>query len=423
MSQMKVLISGAGITGNALAYWLSKLGHKVTVIERYPELRTTGLQVDLRGPGVEVLKLMGLDQAFRAKSIPEQGFLIVDSANRRRAFFGVNQTGEGLQSFSTQYEIMRGDLCRLMYDVTKDKVNFRFGTSIDSFKQNSNGVEVRFSDGKSDHFDFLVGADGMGSNTRKLMLGPGVQDALRPVTGAYTAYFTIPRPIQKGEEYNCTFYLATGRRAIMTRRHSPEEIQIYLPFNTTSERMKKAHRDGVEAQKKEAAEIFKGAGWQTKDIIRDMFDSENFYCERLGLVKLDAWYNGNVALVGDAAYCPSPLTGMGTTSGLVGAYVLAGEISRHCGKAQEGAKPTDGLDEAFKSYDDKFRPFINQVTHGVGDDTIFWNKMPSTAWAIALTNLLMGILAFFKINVIGNWVLKEDVKWTLPNYDGLMRID
>lgn len=418
---MKVLISGAGITGNALAYWLSKLGHNVTVVERYPELRTTGLQVDLRGPGVEVLKLMGLDQAFRARAVPEQGFEVVDSSNRRRAYFGVNNSGKGVQSFTTEYEIMRGDLCRIMYDVIKDKVTFLFGISIDSFKQKNDGVEVHFTDGKTDHFDVLVGADGMGSNTRKLMLGPGVQDALRPVKGAYTAYFTIPRPIQEGEEYNSTFYLATKRRAIMTRRHNPQEIQIYLPCNTTSDRMKKAHRDGVEEQKKALAEIFTDAGWQSKDIIRDMFASENFYCERLGLVKLDSWFNGNVALVGDAAYCPSPLTGMGTTSGLVGAYVLAGEISRHCGKAKEGAKPTDGLDVAFKSYDDKFRPFIDQVTHGVGDDTIFWNKMPSSPFAIALVNLLLGIAAFLRLNVVGNWILKENVKWTLPNYDGLMR--
>ncbi|EHK17882.1 uncharacterized protein TRIVIDRAFT_57822 [Trichoderma virens Gv29-8] len=422
MAQMKVLISGAGITGNALAYWLSKLGHDVTVVERFPELRTTGLQVDLRGPGVEVLKLMGFDQAFRAKSVPEQGFLIVDSANRRRAYFGVNKSGKGLQSFTTEYEIMRGDLCRIMYDVIKDKVTFRFGVSIDSFKQKNNEVEVHFTDGTTDHFDFLVGADGMGSNTRKLMLGPGVQDALRPVKGAYTAYFTIPRPIQKGEEYNSTFYLATGRRAIMTRRHSPQEIQVYLPCNTTSDRMKQAHRDGVDEQKKVLAEIFDDAGWEAKDILRDMFNSENFYCERLGLVKLDSWFNGNVALVGDAAYCPSPLTGMGTTSGLVGAYVLAGEIGRHCGKPKDGAKaPTDGLDVAFKSYDDKFRPFIDQVTHGVGDDTIFWNQMPSSAFAVALVNLILGIAAFLRLNVVGNWILKENVKWTLPNYDELMR--
>ncbi|KAL6694183.1 hypothetical protein J3F84DRAFT_61664 [Trichoderma pleuroticola] len=421
MVQMKVLISGAGITGNALAYWLSKLGHNVTVVERYPELRTTGLQVDLRGPGVEVLKLMGLDQAFRDKSVPEQGILIVDSSNRRRAYFGVNNSGKGVQSFTTEYEIMRGDLCRIMYEVIKDKVNYLFGISIDSFKQKNDGVEVHFTDGKTGHFDFVVGADGMGSNTRKLMLGPGVQDALRPVKGAYTAYFTIPRPIQDGEEYNSTFYLATKRRAIMTRRHNPQEIQIYLPCNTTSDRMTKAHQDGVEEQKKALAEIYTDAGWQSKDIIRDMFDSENFYCERLGLVKLDSWFNGNVALVGDAAYCPSPLTGMGTTSGLVGAYVLAGEISRHCGKAKEGAKPTDGLDVALKSYDDKFRPFMDQVTHGVGDDSVFWNKMPSSPFAVALVNLLLGIAAFLRLNVVGNWILKENVKWTLPNYDGLMR--
>ncbi|PNP55415.1 hypothetical protein THARTR1_04245 [Trichoderma harzianum] len=418
---MKVLISGAGITGNALAYWLSKLGHNVTVVERYPELRTTGLQVDLRGHGVEVLKLMGLDQAFRDKSVPEQGILIVDSSNRRRAYFGVNNSGKGVQSFTTEYEIMRGDLCRIMYDVIKDKVNYLFGISIDSFKQKNDGVEVHFTDGKTDHFDFVVGADGMGSNTRKLMLGPGVPDALRPVKGAYTAYFTIPRPIQEGEGYNSTFYLATKRRAIMTRRHNPQEIQIYLPCNTTSDRMTKAHQDGVEEQKKALAEIYTDAGWQSKDIIRDMFDSENFYCERLGLVKLDSWFNGNVALVGDAAYCPSPLTGMGTTSGLVGAYVLAGEISRHCGKAKEGGKPTDGLDVALKSYDDKFRPFMDQVTHGVGDDSVFWNKMPSSPFAVELVNLLLGIAAFLKLNVVGNWILKENVKWTLPNYDGLMR--
>ena len=46
---MKVLISGAGIAGNAIAFWLSKLGHTVTVIERFPSLRATGLQLDLRG--------------------------------------------------------------------------------------------------------------------------------------------------------------------------------------------------------------------------------------------------------------------------------------------------------------------------------------------------------------------------------------
>ncbi|KAL6886162.1 FAD/NAD(P)-binding domain-containing protein [Trichoderma longibrachiatum] len=417
MPKMKVLISGAGITGNALAYWLSKLGHNVTVIERFPSLRTTGLQIDLRGPGVKVLKRMGLEEAFRANSVPEQGLAIVDRANRRRAYFGVNKSGKGLQNFTTEYEIMRGDLCRIMHDVTKDKVDFRFGVSIGSFKQNGNGVDVEFTDGKAERFDFVVGADGVGSNTRKLMLGRGAQDAVRPIRGSYTAYFTIPRRIQEGEEYHSTFYLATGRRAIMTRRHSPDEIQVYLTCNNHSERMKKAHEDGMQEQKNMLAEIFQDAGWQSKDILRDMFDSDNFYCERIGLVKLDSWYNDKVVLVGDAAYCPSALTGMGTTCGIVGAYVLAGEIARHCGEG--GKTPTDGLDAAFKAYEDTLRPFIDQVTDGVGDDSIFWSLMPESAFAVALVNLLLGLAAFLRLNVLGKWILRENVKWTLPEYDEL----
>ncbi|RFU75885.1 hypothetical protein TARUN_6347 [Trichoderma arundinaceum] len=418
---MKVLISGAGIAGNGLAFWLSKLGHNVTVIERSPELRTTGLQVDLRGPGVQVLKRMGLDQAFRARSVPEQGIAIVDSSDRRWAYFGVNKTGKGLQSFTTEYEIMRGDLCRIMHDAIKEKVAFRFGVWIDSFKQMNNSVEVQFSDGKTDRFDFLVGADGMGSNTRKLMLGPGAEDAFRPIRGSYTAYFTIPRPIQEGEEYSCTFYLATGRRAIMTRRHSPQEMQVYLPCNMDSERMKQAYRDGVDEQKKALAEAFDDAGWKAKDILRDMKITENFYCERLGLIKLDSWFSGNVALVGDAAYCPSALTGMGTTCAIVGAYIMAGEISRHCGNAKDGARePSDGLDVALKAYDDNFRPFMEQVTRGVGDDGIFWHLMPSSKFAVALVNLMIGIVAFLRLDFFGKWILKENVKgWKLPDYDGL----
>ena len=80
---MKVLISGGGIAGNALAFWLSKLGHDITVVECFPSLRTTGLQIDLRGHGIEVMKRMGLEQAFRSKLAPEQGLQVVDKSGRR----------------------------------------------------------------------------------------------------------------------------------------------------------------------------------------------------------------------------------------------------------------------------------------------------------------------------------------------------
>ncbi|KAL2827726.1 hypothetical protein BDW59DRAFT_160032 [Aspergillus cavernicola] len=211
MAQLKVLICGGGIAGNALAFWLLKLGYGVTVVERWPDLRATGLQVDLRGFGVMVLKRMGLEQAFRARSVPEQGLEFINSSGKQKAYFPANRTGEGLQSFTTDYEIMRGDLCRLLYDVTKDRVKYVFGMTVESFEESDSSIEVLFSNGKKDRFDLLVGADGQGSRIRRLMLGPDTPDTFH-FLGVYTGYFTIPQPIREGEQYISTNYIAPGKR-------------------------------------------------------------------------------------------------------------------------------------------------------------------------------------------------------------------
>lgn len=422
---MKVLISGAGIAGNALAFWLSKLGHDITVVERFPSLRATGLQVDLRGHGIEVMRRMGLEKAFRFKSAPEQGMQIVDSSGRRRAYFPANKSGKGLQSFTTDFEIMRGDLCRLMYDATKSRTRYIFGTSIESFEQkdNSSSVQVRFTDGTTGRFDLLVGADGQGSRTRKMMFGPDTADGFHPLDNLYTSYFTIPRPIQPAEEYIATTYMAPGGRGVMIRRHSPTEIQVYLGLRTDSERLKSARQTGnVQEQKKFLAETYQGSGWQTEEILNSLLketDEKDFYCERMGIVKLDSWsVGGRVTLVGDAAYCPSANTGMGTTCSIVGAYILAGEIGRHC----EGCDTDDGLATALEAYERRFRPFMEQVQKGVLEEK--GGMMPSSAFGIAILNYVMGVASFFRLDIIGRWFLKEDVKgWELPGYEEMLLRD
>lgn len=414
---MKILISGAGITGNALAFWLSKLDHDVTVVEWYSNIRATGLQIDLRGSGIEALRCMGLEQAFRAKAAPETGLQVVDSSGRRRAFFPVNKSGKGVQSLTSEFEIMRGDLCNLLYDATKDRTKYIFGSSIESFEERDNAVEVRFRSGKTDKFDLVVGADGQWSRTRKMMLGPNTPDALYPLDGVSVAYFTMPRPIGKGEEYVATMYMATRRRGLFLRRHSPDMIQVYMGCTTDSEKFKNARRGDMKAEKEALAEIYQGAGWQTEEILKAMKDADDFYCERLALVKLDSWSRGRVALVGDAAYCPSASTGMGTTGGIVGAYILAGEIARHCGE-----DTTDGLAIALKEYEAKFRPFIDHVQHGVARDSGIWSSMPSSSFGVAFANCVMGLVSFLGLD-IAKWFLKEDAvkDWDLPKYEELLK--
>ncbi|KAF2094645.1 FAD/NAD(P)-binding domain-containing protein [Rhizodiscina lignyota] len=418
MTRMKVLISGGGIAGNALAFWLSKLGHDVTVVEWFSSLRATGLQLDLRGHGIEVMRRMGLEQAFRTKMAPEQGMQIVDNSGRRRAYFPANKSGKGLQAFTTDFEIMRGDLCRLIYEATKDRTKYVFGTSVESFEEKNDSVEVRFTDGKTDHFDLVVGADGQGSRTRKMMLGSDTADGFKSL-GYYMGYFTFRRPAKAGEEYIATWHLASGRRFMMTRRHSPDEVQVYLGCKADSGRLANAPRGDVDAEKECLAEVFQGAGWETEELLEALKISKDFYCERLGLVKLDSWSRGRVTLVGDAAYCPSVMTGMGTTSAMVGAYILAGEIGKHCGHAaKDGTK--DGLPAALEAYERKFRPFMNQVQKGVSEDA--GSMMPSTAYGVAIWNYVFGVVSFLRLNVIGKWFLREGVKgWDLPDYEEMLR--
>lgn len=426
MARMKILVCGGGIGGNSVAFWLSKLGHDITVVERFPGLRTTGLQIDLRGHGIEVLKRMGLDEAFRANAAPEQGIQIVDKSGRQRGYFPANTSGKGTQNFTSEYEIMRGDLCRIMHNVTKDRVNYVFGTSIEGFEEKDGAVEVRFADGKTGLYDLLIGADGVGSRTRKMMLGPGAVDAFYPSgDGEYIAYFSSPKPAIEGEEYKSTFYLATGNRWVLSRRSNTEEIQIYLACKLDSGRLRAARLEGVKEEKEALAEVFKGAGWKVDELLESLEDTDNFYGEYVGLVKLDSWSRGRVTLVGDAGYCPSVMTGMGTTSAMVGAYILAGEIGKHCGRADSGdgtktEHSKDDIAAALKAYEDKFRPFMTHVQKGVGvSSSLDW--WMSTSFGIAVVNFLVGIASFFKLN-IGSWSLKEDVKgWDLPEYEEMTR--
>ncbi|AEO65391.1 uncharacterized protein THITE_2045639 [Thermothielavioides terrestris NRRL 8126] len=419
---LRVLISGGGIAGNAVAFWLAKQGHDVTVVERFPNLRATGLQLDLRGPGIEVLRRMGLEEAFQAKAAPEQGMQWVDSKGRRRAYFPVNTSGTGRQSFSSEFEIMRGDLCRLLYGAArscKSAPQYVFGTSVESLDQRNDAVDVRFENGKTDRYDLVVGADGQWSRTRKMLLGPGAPDGLQRLPGLYFAYFTMRKPIKEGEEYIATSYMAPGRRGMLTRRHSPDEVQVMLSCKTDASRLENVPRGDAKQEKEVLAEVFKGAGWQTDDILKGMHAADDFYCERVGLVKLQSWSSGRVALVGDAAYCPTVLTGMGTTCAMVGAYILAGEIGRHCGQKGSG-----DVAAALKSYEQKFRPFMEAMQEGILEKAESQWAMGGSAFGIRVLNCIMGLLSFFKVNVADVFGIRETVKgWQLPDYKEMAKTE
>ncbi|KAE8141260.1 hypothetical protein BDV38DRAFT_296789 [Aspergillus pseudotamarii] len=423
MPQLKVLICGAGIAGNALAFWLSKLGHETTVIERFPKIRASGLQVDLRGPGIQVMRRMGLEEAFRARSVSEQGLQLVDHKGKSWGYFPANRSGKGLQSFTTDFEIMRGDLCQLLYDVTKDRVEYRFGVCVKELAQTEDYVDVLFSDESRERFDLIVGADGSGSHTRKMILGSGAKDPVHPL-GVYAGYFTIQESIQPGEGYNATAFIATGNKGIMTRRADPHRYQAYMLCDpNSSERLKNASKGDIEDEKKGLAEAFRGIGWKTNEILKGLVDAGDFYCERMGVVTMDYWSQGRIVLVGDAAYCPTAMTGMGTTCAMAGAYILAGEIGKHCGKGFKGEMPVpkDSIETALTEYEEKLRPFIDTVQQGLTDSECYMDKFPSSPLGVQMVYVLFWVASLLRLDFLAKWLLREDTKgWKLPDYKQML---
>ncbi|KAM5474982.1 hypothetical protein MauCBS54593_001453 [Microsporum audouinii] len=405
MPSLKVLICGGGCAGPALAYWLASCGHRVTVAERFPALRASGAQIDLRAQGIEVVRRMGLLEAVRSRSVDEMGVEFIDSHNKVWGTVHANKSGKGAQSLTSDYEIMRGDLVRILYDATKNDVEYIFGKHVDSFDQDEHEVVVRFSDGTTDTFDLLVGADGQGSRIRKAILPLDAPDPYWRI-GVLMAYWFIPRIETDGNI--STAYHSSGGRALFRRSHSPAESQIYLALRDNSKELWSLPRAPIVQQKKFFIQRFHDAGWQADRFLKGLETTWSFYCEEALQVRTSTWYKGRAVLVGDAGYCPSPFTGLGTTVGLVGAYVLAGEINRHA----------DNLPRAFANYDKKLRPFVNDV-QALNRESIRY-YLPQTQLGINLFHFFVWLLCILRIpDLIARWSNENAHGWNLPYYPEL----
>ncbi|EFQ97032.1 oxidoreductase [Nannizzia gypsea CBS 118893] len=407
MPSLKILICGGGCAGPALAYWLASCGHKVTIIERFHVLRASGAQIDLRAQGIEVVRRMGLLGAVRSRSVDEMGVAFVNSHDKVQGTILANKSGKGAQSLTSDYEIMRGDLVRLLYDATKEDVEYMFGKTVESFDQDEHSVFVRFSDGSSDTFDLIVGADGQGSRIRKTILSSGGPDPYWRI-GVILAYWFIPRA--ETDTNISTAYHSSGGRVLFRRSHTSTESQAYIALRDSSEELRSIPKAPIEKQKQFIAQRFRDAGWEADRFLKGLETTQSFYCEEALQVRTDTWHKGRVVLVGDAGYCPSPFTGLGTTVALVGAYVLAGEISQHAGN----------LPQAFANYDRKLRPFVNYVQELNRSFMPYY--LPHSQWGVNFFHFVVWLMCVLRIPELITRFSNPDIQgWDLPSYPELDR--
>ncbi|TDQ00810.1 FAD-dependent monooxygenase [Labedaea rhizosphaerae] len=341
MSGNKVLVSGASIAGPALAHWLSRRGAEVTVVERAEGLRPGGQAVDARGVAKEVIGRMGLDAAVRAARTDTAGAHYVDvDGNILQTFSAEDDGGDG---FIADIEILRGDLSQVLYDDTRDGVDYVFGDRIAELTQEADGVDVTFASGERRRFDLVVGADGLHSALRAMVFGPREQ-FIRHL-GLVLAFYSVPNEFGLDRWMIDYQEQETGRSAGL--RPIPDATRAMAMFSFPAADFEVDHRD-IEAQKRLLRAQMADLGWLSPRILAHLDDTPDFYLDQVAQVVMDRWSNGRVGLIGDAAFCASPMSGAGTGLALVGAYLLAGEL------AAADWDPAAG----FAGYEARMRSFV-----------------------------------------------------------------
>ncbi|KAK3710053.1 hypothetical protein LTR37_010484 [Vermiconidia calcicola] len=396
-----VCIAGAGVAGPALALLLTRAGHRATIIERAPELRASGQQIDVSGEGLEVIKRMGVDEAIRSSTVEDAGLKIVDADDRVIAAFPASGTGSA-EVLVKEVEIMRTALVNILYQNTSEVVEYIYDEYITEIRQHDSGATVSFAKAQNDReFDLVITADGLGSRTRRLAFDPSNTRIVG--LGQYATFVSIPW--QKSDTTWSRGYNATNGRVVSIR---PD-----VNNGTSSAYLAQATKDSSniakllrEEQKQKILEIFKDAGWETERVLQNIEKNDSdFYLQETAQAFSKSWSNGRVVLLGDAGYCPSPVSGQGTTIALIGAYILAGCIATY----------TD-YREAFRQYEIQMRPFVDSAQKLPPGTP--WIICPQTelgiavlrnvAWVAGLANSC-GVFSFLGniANMLPAWGSKE----------------
>jgi 2-polyprenyl-6-methoxyphenol hydroxylase-like FAD-dependent oxidoreductase len=338
----RVLISGAGIAGPTLAYWLRRHGVTPTLIERAPRFRDSGYMIDVWGIGYDLLDRMGLLEAARDRGYSFVRLAFVDA--RGRPVSGFDAHAFRLAFGDRFFSIPRGELAHAIFERVEADVETLYSTSVEAVSQEGPRVHVTLSGGRTREFDVVVAADGLRSRVRECVFGS--HESFERYLGYWASSFVADEYPHRDEGSYLSFarpgrqisrYALRGGRSaflLVFAQDGPLEVD---PHDTA-------------AQRRVLRERFAADGWECREILEHLEGATDLYFDAVSQIHAPIWSRGRVVLVGDAAYCPSLLSGAGAAFAMLGAYVLAGELTGLVGDPSG----------AFTVYERRLRPFIEQ---------------------------------------------------------------
>lgn len=333
---LNILVVGASVAGPAVCYWLKEFGFNPTLIEKNEAVRTGGYAIDIRGIAIDIVKQMGIYTQLCAKRTSLVSGRYIDAMGNalheeQGEKFGFRQ-GE-------EVEIVRGDLVEILLQKVKD-IPCYFNQDIDTIVQHNNGVAVYFKEGRVEEYDLVIGADGLHSTIRRIQFANQYQ---RTFLGSYISVFSIPNYLQL--DHSEVLFEKDEKSIHMSSDKNPTQAHVGFMFRSSKVL---SDRSTKEQQQDFLQETYQNLGWEANRCLELMYLSNDFYFDAILQIKMDSWTSGRVALIGDAGYCASPLSGQGTSLALVGAYLLAGELMVANGN----------YTQAFVRYNEQLKPFV-----------------------------------------------------------------
>ena len=341
MTEPHAVVSGASIAGLSAAFWLRRIGWQVTVLEKAAVFRDGGQNVDVRGIAHDVLDRMGLTETIKKQNTTETGTVLVSGSGAVIA----ELPSDGPDGATAELEVLRGDFAKSILDSLPTDVEVGYGDPIASVDERDDGVTVTTESGRSVRADLLVIAEGVRSNTRDRLFGDQVD--LRDL-GTTMVFGTIPRTSEDDDRWR--WYNTTGGRQVHLRPDNHGTTRAILAYadSADGDLVTLSHEQALA----QVRERFGDAGWEAPRVL-DAFDtSDDVYIDRLTQVRMPTWHRGRVCLVGDAAWCVTPLGGGGASLALTSGYILAAYLS--------GAS-AGGIESALADYEEWLRPVVGDV--------------------------------------------------------------